>query len=264
MLKKTGWTVFIALAFFFGLIMFTPPGQILIPASLPKDQQEAHRIFNFERIANFRDLGGYQTSDGRRVRWGLLYRSGSLAQASRWDLEQIQRLNLTTVIDLRTTTESETAPNRQSPKTDFEYLQISVSPPFPDTDASPGGAYYRQLATTNTPHFARFLRVLIDTCDDGALMWHGDNGLHRTGFASAIVLRILGVTMETIEADYLLPVNADWLDISAKNQPSPLWLHAAFEAIDQQWGSFGDYVHEGLKVSPEDIKALQKHLLYNP
>ena len=32
----------------------------------------------FERLFNFRDLGGYVAGDGRTIRWGRLYRSDGL------------------------------------------------------------------------------------------------------------------------------------------------------------------------------------------
>src|SRR3954468_18891152 len=38
----------------------------------------AERLLPFEGANNVRDLGGYRTRDGRRVRWGQVFRSDSL------------------------------------------------------------------------------------------------------------------------------------------------------------------------------------------
>ncbi|MDE8409516.1 tyrosine-protein phosphatase, partial [Klebsiella pneumoniae] len=36
------------------------------------------RLLPLQGGRNFRDLGGYRTADGRHVKWGLLFRSGSM------------------------------------------------------------------------------------------------------------------------------------------------------------------------------------------
>ncbi len=46
---------------------------------------------------NFRDLGGYATTDGHHTRWGLVYRSGELSQLTAKDYEYVARLGITAV-----------------------------------------------------------------------------------------------------------------------------------------------------------------------
>src|SRR5262245_57839073 len=55
---------------------------------LPPAAHERHVAL--ERQPNFRDLGGYKTSDGRSIKWGLLYRSGALSKLTEADLEKLQ------------------------------------------------------------------------------------------------------------------------------------------------------------------------------
>jgi len=50
---------------------------------------------------NFRDLGGYAASDGRRIKWGVVYRSGELSQLSDDDVSKLGDLGIRTVVDLR-------------------------------------------------------------------------------------------------------------------------------------------------------------------
>ena len=52
-------------------------------------------------IKNFRDIGGYFTSDERQIKWGQIYRSGNLSNATLYDQEKIRRLKIKTVIDFR-------------------------------------------------------------------------------------------------------------------------------------------------------------------
>ena len=54
---------------------------------------------------NFRDLGGYEGADGRRVRWGLLYRSGSLAGVTEDGVAMLRELGIRGICDLRTSRE---------------------------------------------------------------------------------------------------------------------------------------------------------------
>jgi protein-tyrosine phosphatase len=39
------------------------------------------------------------------------------------------------------------------------------------------------------------------------------------------------------------------------------WLQAGFDAIDAQWGSFDNYVREGLGLSRADVAMLRDALL---
>src|SRR5277367_2348910 len=65
---------------------------------------------------NFRDLGGYRTENGRFVRWGRLFRSGTLAYLTASDSELLALLDIRTICDLRTTSERETEPTVWRPE----------------------------------------------------------------------------------------------------------------------------------------------------
>lgn len=62
--------------------------------------------------ANFRDVGGYVTTDGRRVKKGVLYRSDDLSSLTRNDLATLAALGLSRVYDLRSDAERDIKPNR--------------------------------------------------------------------------------------------------------------------------------------------------------
>lgn len=72
----------------------------------------AERILPLQTGINVRDVGGFHTSDGRMVRWGKLYRSGSLARLSQADLAYLQRLGIRLVTDFRSLEEREKQPDR--------------------------------------------------------------------------------------------------------------------------------------------------------
>lgn len=68
--------------------------------------------FVFEKIHNFRDIGGLPTCDGRRMKSGLLYRSDELSQLSEKDLAKLESLGLKLICDLRTVQEQKSRPDR--------------------------------------------------------------------------------------------------------------------------------------------------------
>src|ERR1044071_6002471 len=56
---------------------------------------------DFSRVFNFRDLGGYETTDGRAVRPGLLFRADNLGGLKEEDRERFAALGIRTIVDLR-------------------------------------------------------------------------------------------------------------------------------------------------------------------
>ena len=62
---------------------------------------------------NARDLGGLPTMDGRKVRAGVLLRSGELARITDDDAQTLSQYPLRTVVDFRTDLEREQKPDRR-------------------------------------------------------------------------------------------------------------------------------------------------------
>jgi protein-tyrosine phosphatase len=279
------------------VIQFIPAPALLVPAQLPLEQRSAHRLLNFEGISNFRDLGGYQADDGRAVKWGRLYRSGNFAEASRADLAGLQSLGLNTFIDFRSAAEKTEEPNRLPESPGFTVVDIPVldegnrnlygeiserieTDNFDGFD--PGQVMVqanRQFADEFTPQFRQFAHAVLDA-DGAPVLWHCTAGKDRTGFAAAILLRILGVPQDTVVADYMASRQpalegrrnellmlklfkgeevADKISVLLGVEQD--WLEAGFDEIDATWGSFNNYVSNGLQLSAADIQRLRDTLL---
>ena len=169
--------------------------------------------------SNFRDIGGYETADGRTVRWGRVYRSGRLSKLSDDDVTRLGELEINSVVNFLTNAEIEadgadrlppsvrelrlpmeagnmndlTAVVSQARRTgDFSELSPEINPGF-----------HRQLVVEGKENYAEFLRQLADQ-DNLPLVFHCSHGVHRTGTATAILLSALGVPWETVREDYLL------------------------------------------------------------
>src|SRR5207249_7773871 len=77
---------------------------------------------------NFRDLGGYPTANGRRTRWGRLFRSDTLQELTEADLEVLRDIGLATVIDLRTPSEAEREGRGLLATEPVRYINLPVVP----------------------------------------------------------------------------------------------------------------------------------------
>ncbi|WP_428386102.1 tyrosine-protein phosphatase [Nevskia ramosa] len=234
---------------------------------------------------NFRDLGGYETVDGRRLRWGRVFRSDSLAELGDADLALLQSLGLRTVCDLRGEPEREHKPNRPlgatvtthaigfMPHGGEELLagarDGSIDPSEIEVRVQD---IYRRFVIEQSASFARLLRLIADA-DSLPLVFHCTSGRDRTGFATAMLLSALGVPRTTIEADYRLS-NDYRRDLTfqvggivapevmaALTQAHPSYLTAALTTIDQHHGSAERYLREALGLDDTTRARLEALLL---
>eukprot|EP00456_Euglypha_rotunda_P004952 TRINITY_DN10837_c0_g1_i4.p2 TRINITY_DN10837_c0_g1~~TRINITY_DN10837_c0_g1_i4.p2 ORF type:complete len:262 (-),score=49.54 TRINITY_DN10837_c0_g1_i4:528-1313(-) len=233
---------------------------------------------------NFRDLGGYSNADGRRTRWGRLFRSDQLAELSDTDLEVLSSLGLRTLCDLRGEPERLHKPNRElhggvrihdigfMPYRGDELLEMARKHSIVVADLEERvREIYRRFVRDQSANFARLL-ALIDA-DSLPLLFHCTSGRDRTGFASAILLLVLGVSRDTVAEDYALSndyrrdltfqvggaVPAEIM--TALTQAHPSYLAAAFGEIDRIYGSDEAYLHKALGVDAERRLQLQELLL---
>ncbi|MFI1972520.1 tyrosine-protein phosphatase [Streptomyces cinnamoneus] len=250
-------------------------------------------------VRNFRDLGGLPAADGRRVRPGVLFRSGHLAHATAEDVVFLKSLGLHTVFDFRNAADIELE-GPDVALTGVRNVNIPLSDPADGSafwrmvrdgdldvlrsvlgDGRAAGRMsrsYRTIITTRTAEHSRVLHTLADGSVP-ALM-HCAAGKDRAGLSIAVTLLALGVTPEAVEADYL-ESNAphrryrvrrgDAMDGQATPEVmellSPLfearaeYLAAAFAAVTETWGTTDRYLAEGLGLAPATRERLRDLLL---
>ena len=254
------------------------------------------RVLPFRKIRNFRDLGGYPAEDGRIVRWGALYRSGHLGKMTRKDRKKFEAMQIDTVIDLRSEYERNHRPNRLPGNNSPEVLELSIldeanalmnkeirsrisARKYDELDsAALMRNAYRQFAVEFLAEFRQVVHTVLQA-KGKPVLWHCSAGKDRTGFAAAILLRLLGVSKEIVMEDYLL--SNRHVDLrkgqmillrllkgqGAVDLVRPLltvradWLEASFQAVMDQWGTFEQYAAEGLDLSAGDIEQLKGYLL---
>ncbi|MFW6293089.1 MAG: tyrosine-protein phosphatase [Spirochaetota bacterium] len=249
-----------------------------------------------DRVRNFRELGGYRTVDGKTVRAGMLFRSGHLSRASRADLAAICNRHIAAIVDFRSEGE-----RRKAPGPDLADCGIrTVALPVLDHVASRGFAETAQrirsrdfrdsdvdsiMIETNrdfalewTAEFGAFLRLVIESRGT-PILWHCTGGKDRTGFAAALILRLLGVDDETIVEDYLISRSRVRLgrpaaallavtrgvrvarSVTEITMVRSRWIRAALAATDEWPGGFEAYRRDALGVGDDDINILKAALL---
>ena len=249
-------------------------------------QTEAHpRRILLEGSTNFRDLGGYETRDGRRVRMGRLFRSDYLHRLTARDIETLNRLNIAAICDFRYAPEREEEPSPPigAPPAKVIHLGLEMRPDYRFLDWLAEGTMsadkalegmfetYRSYPRLYAPSYRTLVETILSV-GDRAVLFHCTAGKDRTGFAAALILLALGVPLEHVEADYLhtnecwrpetyIPatIPQDVVNVVAKARPE--YLHTAFESIREDYGTTEAYLEQGVGVTPKTIEDLRAYLL---
>jgi protein-tyrosine phosphatase len=232
---------------------------------------------------NFRDVGGYRTADGQWVRMGAVYRSQALSLGDS-DLAVVNTLGISNDYDLRTTSEIAASPDVVPTGATYTNLDVaadlSLTPTL--TSASAAEQFMRQIEqafVTDANAREQFGLLLSGIADSkGAVVYHCTAGKDRTGWATAVLLTLLGVPQSTVMQDYLLS-NTYYFDsaaVQAELRAMPAaeaaiytpmleveasYLQAGFDEVEAGYGSMYGYAVKGLGLSPRTIAELRAKLL---
>ncbi len=182
-----------------------------------------NRLLNIDGVINLRDLGGYSSKFGGRVRWGQAYRSAQLDRLSEQGINAMRKLNVKTVVDLRFDDETQRYPTLKAGFPDAQFITWrSELTQFSEEDAnqikrswkesleSGDPAQVREAMRVNYPaklysHKGVYRSMLVHLIqDDAPLLFHCAAGKDRTGVAAALILSLLGVSREDIIEDYMV------------------------------------------------------------
>jgi protein-tyrosine phosphatase len=172
----------------------------------PHGHPDETRHLSFERCFNFRDIGGYATEDGRRVKWRRLFRSMTPQWMTPADIAEARDLGIELVIDLRGPRDDTSGPLGEMPARRIEvgpqpgaFRDHPIWPVMKDAavvDALP------LVLDLYAEYFAAAVNEMIQT--PGPVLFHCSLGKDRTGTLAALLLSCLGVPDSEIVADYML------------------------------------------------------------
>lgn len=182
---------------------------------MPHPVSVQSRHIPLDASANFRDLGGYPTRDGRTTRWRRFYRSDSLHALTPADHAALQDLGVTLVLDLRTSVEVARDGRIPGAGEAFTWHHVPLTeeqhnPQAPRVYAGSADLRlherYHAMALAGAPRLVEAIATLATasaTPGEGAAVFHCAAGKDRTGMVAAVLLDLAGVPDEVIAQDYL-------------------------------------------------------------
>ncbi|WP_170272144.1 tyrosine-protein phosphatase [Clostridium tarantellae] len=180
-----------------------------------------------EKLVNFRDLGGIKSKDGKKVKWGVFFRSEELKDLGKNDIEYIESLGLKTILDYRSrigaTLKKDTSIKGakyisvpafsigkeleslgEGLEENFDILALLKSPKVIKAIGNPvtfASEMYKRMIFNNKAY--KELMMLIQNTGNLPIDQHCTQGKDRTGVGVAILLLALGVDEELVVKDYL-------------------------------------------------------------
>ena len=256
----------------------------------------AERVLPLSGIHNFRDYGGYDVEGGGKLRSGILWRSAHHQDATTDDLDAIDALGIETIVDLRGDDERAAHPCKRSDGFSARVLFAdgNTAGLAPHLQAAKGTidnetARARMIDTyagmPYRPVLVNTLRLYLAALAeyDAPSLVHCVAGKDRTGFAVAIVHRLLGVHEDDLMHDYLLTnsagkieeriaqggdvirarYNAEIPDDAVRTLMSvnPIFLDAALATVRRDHGDIATYAEVVLNLTPEMHEAMVNKLV---
>jgi protein-tyrosine phosphatase len=252
----------------------------------------SERRVPLEGAVNFRDLGGYETTDGQRLRWGKVFRSDHLSRLTDRDIAFLRRMKIESVCDFRTSAEAQKRPDRFPGDGPGEYFHL----PIDNLEFNPT-TLFEKLKRGDTswltrdflingyiinidkfaPVWAEVFKRLANP-DQLALVFHCTGGKDRAGTCAALILLALGIPEETVIRDHGLSniFIADVLDkiytqfessgidrekISPYFTAPQYCIEAVLCHLHEKYGSPIDYLRSKVGVTEEMLNRIKKELL---
>ncbi|MEM6633432.1 MAG: tyrosine-protein phosphatase [Bacteroidota bacterium] len=233
----------------------------------------SEREIVLNKALNFRDLGGIKTQEGKRVKWGLFFRSGKLDGLNAADQNFLKQLGISHVVDFRSDGEVEEAPDQLPPEISYQRVIIGLGQTMdrkklmdslktlnPAQSANLLVEANKLFAGASSGDYQPFVE-LIDSGSGLPIVFHCTAGKDRTGFGAALILLALGVDRETIMNDFLMSnyyrvghgnfrMNFTWVVglkrevIEPLMEVRPEYLQAAFATIDSLYGGTDAFLEE--------------------
>jgi protein-tyrosine phosphatase len=249
----------------------------------------AEHTLGLSGAPNFRDFGGYRTSDGHVVRSHILYRSSALASLTPVDWIKVEGLGIKGVYDLRTVSERQSKPDGwpRPPATVYGSPKPDLSGLFADIRAagnSPAKArasFMRFYATAPFAYAGEYAAIFHALAQgQTSVLIHCTAGKDRTGVVAALLLEALRVPRATILADYAmtekltppLPPHPPMGQSMAQPvmppavaqvlwRADPAYVETSLQAVQRRYGSIDAYMRGALGMTPVEIASLRHNLL---
>ncbi|MEE3606408.1 tyrosine-protein phosphatase [Bacillus altitudinis] len=235
-----------------------------------------HNI-QFSKLANFREVGGLQTTDQMVIKQGMIYRSADLSRLTKQDILTFSTLGIQTICDLRTSSERKSHP----PKI-MEHDKIVHIPMKPDSMMPSKWTMFRMLiAEGKSLSFTPIMKevyqsmlyerkkeiqqlfTLLSDEKNYPLMLHCTSGKDRTGFLSALIQLAAGVPVHTVLSEYMR--SNEGVKMLVKRQERFVRMMSLYrvskEQIQPLLGVQQDYLEDVLNEMMDTYGNAERYLL---
>lgn len=244
---------------------------------------------------NFRDIGGYPTSDGKVTRWGLVFRSDALTLKAA-DRRFVDSMGVRVDIDLRAPSEISATPDSVGSLVQYDSIPyVTDLSMFPASLTNPATlapivaanhdtlqhlmtAFYLQLLDQHAARIGKVFTLMAQTvAARHSVVFHCTAGKDRAGVTSALLLNLLGVSDSLVTQDFLLTntytqakyapyyagfkqAGIDSLAILPLFGAAAPCIQATLAHLKSRYGSAESFLEDRAGVSVSDIAALKAAL----
>ena len=248
----------------------------------------ATRAPHIENVNNLRDLGGYESSHKKAVKWGYLFRSGCMQDIDSTGIKKINSLGIGTLIDFSDHSRH-AALDPELKIGQIRHLPINLITTSHIYDRLKNETLRRgdanivlqdlfiALIDSGAPLYREMFDILLDE-NNYPVILSDKFGKDYVGFASALVLAALDIPEETIYQDFTLSnqyldrraISFDCAESSTDTQEAATalmtvrkrQLFCAIRRIKNRYESLQGYLEKEMGLTPEKRKTLQDILLY--
>lgn len=213
-------------------------------------ENEYPRYIKTEKVSNFRDIGGYTTTDGKTVAQGLAFRLSNFNSVNDSDRAIIAGdLGLRTELDL-------TGGNSSSPLgSEVNAIPVSIQ-------------WYAGIFNEGQSEPLRQAISVFAYEENYPIGFHCAIGRDRTGTVSILLLGLLGVDEDTILKEYLISKNSV---SGSQDGVSATSLHNNYKSLINRLHTYGDEDDSfaekvetyllSIGVTAEEIASIRRILL---
>ena len=182
-------------------------------------EKKSDVVLPLKGAVNFRDMGGLQTSDGKYVKKGILFRAAELTGLTDEDINLLEKMNIKTIFDYRRDAEAVRKPDPPIKNAINERVPVmidnNIAANMNAKDEEINRAFYERYTKEGflnlyktipiqNPSYKRLMQLVKTPEKNLPLVHHCTGGRDRTGVGAMIILMTIGVPFETVLDDYLL------------------------------------------------------------
>ncbi|MFC4023516.1 tyrosine-protein phosphatase [Oceanobacillus longus] len=237
-----------------------------------KDQR---RFVSLIGTLNFRDLGGYPTTDGKYTQWGKYFRSDSIDRLPLESQKALIQKGIGLIIDLRYPHED---PYSFYEELGIKYVNIPFLNPVKIKEEAPKSLLelYCNIIDKNQKSIYQVIQHFIAE-KDKAVLFHCAAGKDRTGIFAALLLDLVGVSQQMIAENYALSatylhpqLEERWRKLSVRYgivdkailDSEPETMLAFLQYINKKYKNTEGYLKE-IGIENWEIKLLKKKFIGN-